>query len=106
MAELTATVRAKAKPGKEAELEKVWRAIIAPTHGEPGCLRYVLHRAIDDPALLMSVERWASKEAFDRHFGEPYVQALLKQVPDLVAGAPEIRIFEALPEGPSDKGKL
>ncbi|MDC4225887.1 MAG: putative quinol monooxygenase [Candidatus Manganitrophus sp.] len=106
MPELTVVVSAKAKPGKEAELEKAWRAIIAPTHHEAGCLKYVLHRAVDDPGFLISIERWGSKEAIDQHFATPHVQALLSRVPDLVAGAPEVRVFEALPEGPSNKGKM
>ncbi len=106
MPELTVVVRAKAKPGKEAELEKAWRAIIGPTHEEAGCLKYVLHRAIDDPGFMISIERWASKEAIDQHFATPHVQALLGRVPELVAGAPEVRLFESLPEGSSDKGKM
>lgn len=106
MPELTVTVRARAKPGKEAELEKAWRAIIGPTHDELGCLKYVLHRAVDDPGLLISIERWASKEAIDQHMATPHVQALLSRVPDLVAGPPEIRLFEAIPEGKSVKGKI
>jgi quinol monooxygenase YgiN len=106
MPELTVTVRAKAKRGKEAELEKAWRAIIGPTHQESGCLKYVLHRAVDNPALMMSIERWASKEAIDRHMAAPHVQALLKQIPDLVDGAPEIGLFESIPEGASVKGNF
>lgn len=103
MAELTVVVQAKAKPGKEAELKKEWGAIIGPTHREPGCLSYVLHRAVDDPAVFISIERWESKEAIDRHFATPHVQGLLRRVPDLVAGAPEIKIFELIPGGRPDK---
>ena len=106
MPELTVTVRVKAKPGKEAELEKAWRAIIGPTHNEAGCLKYVLHRAVDDPGLMISIERWTSKEAIDQHMAAPHVQALLSRVPELVAGAPEVSVFEAIPEGRSDKGKF
>ncbi|MBI3805481.1 MAG: antibiotic biosynthesis monooxygenase [Nitrospirae bacterium] len=106
MSELTVIVQAKAKPGKEAALEKAWRAIIAPTYNEPGCLRYLLHRAVEDPALFISIERWASKEAIDQHMATPHIQSLLKQVPDLVAGVPQIQIFESLSEGRSEKGKI
>lgn len=106
MPEWTVVVRAKAKPGKETELEKAWRAIVGPTHKETGCLKYILHRAVDDPGLMISIERWGSKEAIDQHFATPHVQALLSRVPELVAGAPEVRLFEALPEGRSDKGKI
>lgn len=106
MPELTVVVRAKAKPGKEAELEKAWRAIIGPTHNEPGCLKYILHRAVDDRGVMISIERWGSKETIDQHFAAPHVQALLSRVPELVAGAPEVSVYEAIPEGRSDKGRF
>lgn len=38
-----------AKPGKEAEAEAAFRALIEPTHGEDGCILYALHRGTDDP---------------------------------------------------------
>ncbi|MGH7274981.1 MAG: putative quinol monooxygenase, partial [Nitrospiria bacterium] len=83
MAELTVVARLKAKPGREAEVERELRALVGPTHKERGCLRYALHRSVEDRATFVVIERWASKEAFDQHFAAPYVQALLKKVPEL-----------------------
>ena len=39
MAGLTVMARAKAKPGREAELEQAMRAVVVPTHQEAGCLQ-------------------------------------------------------------------
>ncbi|MGH7231150.1 MAG: putative quinol monooxygenase [Nitrospiraceae bacterium] len=106
MAELTVIARAKAKPGREADLERAMRAGVNPSHREQGCLRYTVHRSIGDPASFVTVERWVSKEAMDQHFAAPHTQALLKQIPDLLAEPPDISVFELLAEGSSDKGRL
>lgn len=106
MPELTVLARAKAKPGFEAALERELRAVVAPTHEEPGCLRYGLHRSVEDPAAFVMVERWASKEALDRHFTTPHVKTLLKNVAELVAAPPEITIYEPVPEGQPEKAAI
>jgi len=106
MSGLTVVARAKAKPGREAELEQAMRAIVAPTHQEPGCVRYTVHRSLTDPGVFLTVEHWTSKEAVDRHFAADYVQALLKKVPDLLIDPPDITLYELLPEGLSEKGRL
>jgi quinol monooxygenase YgiN len=106
MAELTVIARAKAKPGHEADLERAMRAVVGPSHDEQGCLRYTVHRSVGDPASFVTVERWASKEAMDRHFTAPHTQSLLKQIPELLVEPPDISVFELLPEGRSEKGRL
>lgn len=106
MLELTVVARAKAKPGKEKELEKELRAVVEPTHREAGCLRYALHRSTQDPGLLIMIERWASRETWDRHFATPHIQKLLEKIPDLIVSPPEISVLESLPEGEPDKGRI
>ena len=104
MAEFIVVARATAKPGREADLEQALRALVPRTHEESGCVQYMLHRAVDDPRTFMTVERWRSKEAVDQHLAAPHVQALFQQLPDLIAGAPELTVFEWLPAGRSEKG--
>src|SRR5206468_5457464 len=106
MPELTVVAKVRAKPGREADLEREFRAIVGPTHAESGCLRYTLHRSVEDRALFITVERWVSKEAVDQHFGAPHIQSLLKKTDELLASPPEILMFELLPEGKPDKGRI
>ena len=106
MAELTVIARAKAKAGREAELEYAMRAVVVPSHAEPGCLRYTVHRSIGDPASFITVGRWACKEAMDRQMAGAHTQAPLQQIPSLLAEPPDISVFELLLEGGSDKGRL
>lgn len=103
---VTVIARARARPGQEAALEKELRALIGPTHSEEGCLKYALHRGAQDRRSFLIVERWASKEAFDRHMGEPHVKKLMLAVPGMLEAAPEIVAFEPLPEGRPGKGTL
>ncbi len=106
MPELTVVAKAKAKPGREADLERELRAIVAPTHSESGCLRYTLHRSLEDPTLFITIERWISKEAIDKHFGAPHIQSLLSKAADLLTGLPEITVFQMLQEGQGDKSRI
>jgi quinol monooxygenase YgiN len=106
MPELTVVAKVRAKPGREAALEREFRAIVAPTHAESGCLRYTLYRSVEDRASFSTSERWVSKEAVDQHCGAPHIQSLLKKAGEVLAGPPEIMVFELLPEGQSDKGRI
>src|SRR4051812_1437835 len=106
MKEITVTARAKAKPGNEKDLEAALRDVTVLTHAEPGCLRYAVHRDLQDPSSFLIVERWASIEAHESHMKTAHVQALFKKVPALVATTPEILAFEPMPMGNPTKGTL
>lgn len=94
MANVIVIARVLAKSGQEKELERAWLKAVEASRKEPGCLNYKLHRAVGNPALFVSVEKWVSQEAADAHMGTPHIQELLRLVPALVAAAPEITAFE------------
>jgi quinol monooxygenase YgiN len=96
MSVITVMARVKAKPGKEGDLERAWRAAVGPSRAEPGCLGYLLHRSLQEPTLFVSVEKWASKDATERHLASTHVQEWLRQVPALVTSPPEILTYESL----------
>jgi quinol monooxygenase YgiN len=103
---ITVTARAKAKPGKEKDLENALRDCVGPTHAEPGCLLYTVHRDLQDPASFLVFERWASIDAHNAHMASAHVQELFKKVPELVAGPPDILTFELIPMGQPAKGTV
>lgn len=103
---LTVIARAKSRPGFEKDLESALRAVISPTHEEPGCVRYALHRSLENPSVVMTVERWKSRADFDRHLNSLHVQELFRQVAGMVSAPPEIDLFELLPAGDREKGSL
>lgn len=95
-----------AQPGKEAEAEEAFRALLEPTHREDGCILYALHRGADDPQRLAFVERWASREALDAHLASPHTQAVLARATQLFSDGGDIVIYEPVPGGEPTKGSL
>jgi quinol monooxygenase YgiN len=71
-------VHFQAAPGHEKELGDQLRALVAPTHAEPGCLVYELHFDPEDPAKFMFYEKFASQAALDHHMTTPHLQQLQK----------------------------
>jgi quinol monooxygenase YgiN len=92
--------------GKEAEALEAFQGLVAPTHAEEGCILYALHRAVDDPARLTFIERWASQELLDAHLGSPHVSALLGRAEELWGENGEITVYDAIPAGQPRKGSL
>ena len=103
---LTVSARARAKPGKESALEAALQALLLPTHQEPGCLFYALHRCNDIPGQFVTYERWASREALDAHLASVHVQALLSKLDALLAEPPEIVTYTILSGGLPEKMQI
>ncbi len=90
---VTVIAQVKAKPGQEAKLRKELLSLVAPSRKDAGCLNYDLHQAVDNPALFMFHENWASKAHLDQHLGKPDLQAVLARVGKLVAEPPQITLW-------------
>ena len=106
MSEITVIARGKAKPGRGDELERILRTCVAPTHDEPGNLHYSLHRSVEDPDVIVGVERWASQDALDAHFATPHIKIAIDETGPILVAPPEVQVFTMLPEGTSAKGRL
>lgn len=102
MSQITVIVRIKAKPGKAEALEKELRVSVPPTHLEPGCLRFALHRSTTESDVFLLVERWTSQDALDEHLRKPYLTHLLAQLKEL-AQSSEASVYEILVEGDARK---
>jgi quinol monooxygenase YgiN len=89
-APVTILARFRARPGQQTRLLEELKRLPTPTRSEKGCITYELHQSESDPALFVFYENWASQEALDSHSNSPHLKALLKLVPELVAGQPEI----------------
>jgi quinol monooxygenase YgiN len=93
---LTVVVTLKAKPGQESTLRSELLALIPTTRQEPGCLNYDLHQAVDNPALLVFHETWASRKLLDEHIARPHVQAFFAKTGDLLVEPPQIIFCEKI----------
>jgi quinol monooxygenase YgiN len=92
------------KPGNEDEALAALTAAIPATHEEDGCLRYALHRDVEDPTRFVVVEQWASAEALDAHARTSHLKELFGKVGPLVSAPPSIVRTSAVPVGHPEKG--
>jgi quinol monooxygenase YgiN len=93
-------------PGKEDAAARFLDELLAPTHAEPGCLLYAVHRGLDDPQKMAFVERWESRQLLETHIASDHIQNALAEVSEYFSHGPEIVFYEALPGGESDKGSV
>lgn len=90
--------KAIAKPDRVGELENELLARVAPTRAQPGNIEFTLHQAVDDPATMVALERWASREDWLKHLQGPHVTTLLAVFNEILIGPPEIQQFVPVTE--------
>jgi autoinducer 2-degrading protein len=56
-----------AKPGREADIERILAAMTPLSRAEPGCEAYHAHRSADDPRSFLLYERYADEAAAEAH---------------------------------------
>ncbi len=71
---VTLIVAMRARAGREAELEKQLRALVAPTRAERGCIAYDLHASSDVPGLFLLREIWTSMKHHQKHWETPHMK--------------------------------
>jgi quinol monooxygenase YgiN len=96
--DLLVIASAKAKPGKETDLEKALRDVAKPTRAQPGSVAFSLYRSKENPAVIVGFERWSSKEDHARHLQGAHVQRLMTAMADILAEPPNITTYEVLDE--------
>jgi quinol monooxygenase YgiN len=63
-----------AAPGKYGALRAAQEKLVAETVKEPGCIRYALHKSLEDPHVLVFVETWESEALWRAHMSGPAMQ--------------------------------
>jgi quinol monooxygenase YgiN len=80
----------KAKPGQEAEAERILRALTAEAVKEPGCLMFQVHRHKERKSELFIYEQYKDEAALDLHRRTPhffqYARTELPKVAERVSG--------------------
>ena len=73
-----------ARPGKEAEVERLLNSLVAPSREEAGAISYTLHRDRGNPRRFVFTEEWESQAALDRHVASDHVKRAFETLPDLL----------------------
>jgi quinol monooxygenase YgiN len=87
-----------ATPEQRAEVARTLSSIVEPTEAEPGCLSCGCYADARDPNAIYFVERWRSREDFERHVRGSRFRVLLSVV-DLSAAEPELSFDEIVASG-------
>lgn len=87
----------RARAGKDEELGRQLRSLIAPTRREQGSRFYQICQSRHDSAEWIVLENWRDRAAFDFHMATPYIGAFMQQVPQLCEGDPDIRFLDIHP---------
>ena len=66
------TVTWVARPGEEAEVERILRTMVPLTRAEPGCVQYVAHRSPEDPRRFFLYEVYEDEAALTAHSESEY----------------------------------
>jgi quinol monooxygenase YgiN len=93
---LTVLARVQAKEDAREKVKQECQALVAPSRAEDGCINYDLHQSLDDPALFVFYENWASREALDKHLEMPHSLLFDERTDGLLAAETEITFWEML----------
>jgi len=61
-----------ARPGHEADVERLVARLAGRVRQEPGNVSFIVHRRVDDPAAFFVYEEYADEAAFTAHIGADY----------------------------------
>lgn len=100
---VVATIRA--KPGKEKEVQALLCGLLAPTHKEPGCLLYALHRRSDDPSAYVFVEKWRNSADLQAHLQSSHIRMAMARKEELLASI-DIATLDSVPGGNREKSVI
>jgi quinol monooxygenase YgiN len=73
-----------AKIGSERDVEQAMVKVLGPTRNEPGCLGADMFRSVRDGRLFYIHSRWQNEAAFDWHADQPYTEAFVDDVEQLI----------------------
>ena len=90
------TARFRAAKGKEEELERLLRKVIAEVRqNEKDTLMYDFHRKIDDPCEIFFYERYTDRNAWAvTHQEMPHIKELVSKISNYIEGDLELTEYE------------
>lgn len=92
----TLLVTVQAKPGQEAKVESTFAPCVKASRKDKGCIQYDLHSDPDKPRTYVLIEKWQNLADLEKHLQAAHTQKLLKDLPDLLEGPPEVRVLRAV----------
>lgn len=82
-----------AKPGHEAEVERLLQALVKPSRAEVGAVYYNLHKDRENPRRFVFTEEWENQAALDAHVASKHVADVFKTLPDMLESSQILSLF-------------
>ncbi|GAB3228320.1 putative quinol monooxygenase [Kineococcus gypseus] len=86
---VTVLWEARAKAGREADLEAFLTAAVTPSRNDPGNIDYEAHEVEGEPGTFVVHERWQSRAHLDAHLAAPRMAELVPRLLELIEGSVE-----------------
>jgi quinol monooxygenase YgiN len=83
------------KPGRKNEILRLVDIVKPLSRAESGCLTYDFYEKQPEGNEFLFFEEWRDQAALDAHFATQHFADFVKAIPELIEGAPQIRIYEA-----------
>lgn len=77
---------AHAKPGKEDEARELISRVVAPARNDLGNIAYEVAEDENRPGTFVVYERWASREALQKHTQSAWIPDLIPPLLELIEG--------------------
>lgn len=87
-------VRVPIKPEQRDRWLELVRTNAAQTRAEEGCKSYRVCEDVETPNTFVLVEEWTSMDAQYEHFRNPEFGKLMGSLQEVLAGPPEVSIYE------------
>jgi len=92
-----------ANPGKETQVDAIFRKLEEASRQEPGCLMYIVHRHRTDPARFLIYEQYRDDAALDAHRKSSHFQEYAMSALRSVAERREGELYTPLSGSSSNK---
>ncbi|WP_461208943.1 putative quinol monooxygenase [Desulfocurvus sp. DL9XJH121] len=94
MSQVTVVARNIARPGELPVILAALAPLVAATRAEEGCLEYVPHVRPEAPDEMCFVEKWASREALEKHLASEHI-ATFRSITGPLLLSSDVTVWEA-----------
>lgn len=92
---VTIIAKLRAVPGKETFLaEESTKMAMAVRENEKNCSMYIPYVSIEDPSVVVIIEKYQDAASFDEHKSTPYFKAFVKTISPFLAEALDVQRFD------------
>lgn len=88
------------QPPKRQQAIELFQYLMHETRKEDGNISYGFYIDIENENLFRVFEEWQSQDAIDAHFGTEHMAKLNRELPQMVAAAPELTRYEVAASAP------